>query len=233
MSKNRSRKKTILLKAAAVLAVALIAALAAFFVINSVVTGEADRYIFDIDETENLDSADCVLVLGARVYGDESLSAVLKDRVDYAISIYEAGKAEKLLFSGDHGQTDYDEVNAMMDYAVEKGVPKEDIFLDHAGFSTYESMYRARDVFCVKSLIIITQEFHLSRAVYVARGLGLTASGVNSDPRRYANETYNDIRESLARVKDFFYVNIFLPEPKYLGEAIPIFGDSGETHDKG
>jgi vancomycin permeability regulator SanA len=93
-------------------------------------------------------------------------------------------------------------------------------------------MYRARDVFCVNKLIIVTQQFHVSRAVYIARGLGLEAVGVNSDPRVYSNATSDAIRESLARVKDFFTVNIFLPEPKFLGEAIPIFGDSGETHDK-
>ncbi|MGE5495171.1 MAG: vancomycin high temperature exclusion protein [Burkholderiales bacterium] len=110
-------------------------------------------------------------------------------------------------------------------------MPKEDIFLDHAGFSTYESIYRARDVFCVKSCIIVTQKFHVSRAVYIARALGLDAVGVNSDPRAYSNATRDALRESLARVKGFFSV-ILLPEPKYLGEAIPIFGDSGLTHDK-
>lgn len=205
---------------------------AAFFIINAAVVSAAAPYVHSIDDTVSLEKADCILVLGALVYGNEQLSLVLKDRVDYAIKLYNAGKADRLLFSGDHGQKDYDEVNAMMDYAVSKGVPKEDIFLDHAGFSTYESMYRARDVFCVKSCIIVTQQFHVSRAVYIARALGLDAVGVNSDPRVYSNAASDAIRESLARLKDFFSVNIFLPEPKYLGDAIPIFGDSGATHDK-
>ncbi len=204
----------------------------AFFIINAAVIGAAAPYVFGIEDMDSIEKADCVIVPGALVYGDERLSLVLRDRVDCAISLYNAGKAERLLFSGDHGQTDYDEVNAMMDYAIKKGVPKEDIFLDHAGFSTYESMYRARDVFRVKSCIIVTQNFHVSRAVYIARALGLDATGVNSDPRVYSNATRDAIRESLARVKDFFSV-IFLPEPKYLGDAIPIFGDSGLTHDKG
>lgn len=211
----------------------IIAAIAAFVIINLAVVGTAAKYVYSIDDINSLPKVDCVLVPGALVYDNDSLSAVLQDRVDYAIKIYEAGKADRLLFSGDHGRKDYDEVNAMMDYAVSKGVPKKDIFLDHAGFSTYESMYRARDVFMVKSLIVVSQEFHISRCVYIARGLGLDAYGVNSTARKYGNELSDNTRESLARVKDFFSVNIFHPKPTYLGDAIPIFGDSSLTHDKG
>lgn len=210
----------------------IIAAGAFILVINVVVVNTAAPYVLSLENIENADEADCILVLGALVYGDDQLSSVLKDRVDYAIALYEAGKARRLLFSGDHGQTDYDEVNAMMDYAVAQGVPKEDIFLDHAGFSTYESLYRARDVFCISKVIIVTQDFHIWRAVYVARQLGLKAEGVNSNPRRYGNETKDALRECLARVKDYFYVNVFLPQPKYLGDAIPITGSSMATHDK-
>ncbi len=228
---NQKKKRTIL-KLTIILSAAAAAAITVLIIINSVVIGNASGYVYSIGEIGKLEEADCVLVPGALVYDDERLSLILRDRVDYAIEIYKAGKADKLLFSGDHGQTDYDEVNAMMDYAISRGVPKEDIFLDHAGFSTYESMYRARDVFCVKSVIIVTQEFHVSRAVYIARALGLDAIGVNSDPRKYSNATIDAIRESLARIKDFFSVNVFLPEPKYLGDAIPIFGDSGATHDR-
>lgn len=233
MDMERRKNKKTIIKLAIILGAIFIAAAAAFFIINSIVVGEAGQYVYGVGDIGKLEKADCVLVPGAKVYGDERLSFILQDRVDYAIEIYNAGKAGKLLFSGDHGQTDYDEVNAMMDYAISKGMPKEDIFLDHAGFSTYESMYRARDVFCVKSVIIVTQQFHVSRAVYIARALGLDAVGVNSDPRAYSNATSDAIRESLARVKDFFSVNVFLPEPKYLGDAIPIFGESGATHDKG
>ena len=229
MIKNarKSRKRAMLVFLSLILATA-----AVIVVLNAVVIGAAAPFIHGIEDTEDIEPADCVLVPGALVYGNDRLSYVLQDRVDYAIQLYEAGKAKRLLFSGDHGQMDYDEVNAMKDYAVAQGVPEDDIFLDHAGFSTYESLYRARDVFEVKSVIIVTQQFHLSRAVYVARELGLGASGVNSNPRRYGNETKDALRESLARVKDFFYVNLLHPLPKYLGEAIPIWGSSAATHDK-
>ena len=227
----RKKKKTIL-KIVIALAALAVAALAAVLIINGVVTGDAQAYIYDPEQVDGLQPADCVLVLGARVYDDERLSPILQDRVDVAIDIYFAGKAGALLFSGDHGQKDYDEVNAMMEYAAAKGVPRQDIFLDHAGFCTYDSMYRARDVFCVKSAIIVTQQFHISRAVYIARRLGLDAVGVHSDPRAYANAAADAVRESFARVKDFFTVNVFMPGPKYLGEKIPISGDSTATHDK-
>ena len=203
-----------------------------FVTFNSIVICCSANNIYDIENIDKLEKAQCVLVLGSRVYSDERLSAVLQDRVDYAIEIYRAGKAERLLFSGDHGRNDYDEVNAMLSYAISKGVPKEDIFLDHAGFSTYESLYRARDVFCVDSVIIVTQKFHISRAVYIANRMGLSTQAVNSDPRRYLYADFDSLRESFARVKDLIYVNILKPEPKYLGKEIPITGDSSFTHDK-
>lgn len=231
MPVKTKKKKTIMIVSIIFSALIVVAA-SAFFILNSVVVNEAAKYVYSIDDISSLPEADCVIVPGALVYGDESLSAVLQDRVDYAIKIYEAGKADRLLFSSDHGETDYDEVNSMMDYAVSRGVPESDIFLDHAGFSTYETMYRARDVFLVKSAIIVTQQFHVSRSVYIARALGLNAYGVNSNPRQYGNETRDNIRESLARIKDYLSVNIFRPKPEYLGDAIPIFGDSSLTHDK-
>lgn len=228
----QAKKKRLIKKLILLAGIGIAFVLAVLSIINAVVIGATDKFVHSIDELDDLEKADCVLVLGSLVYSDDRLSHVLQDRVDYAIKIYKAGKADKLLFTGDHGQTEYDEVNAMMNYAVKKGVPKEDIFLDHAGFSTYESMVRARDVFCVSDVIIVTQKFHISRALYIANKLGLNATGVNSNPRRYLNAAKDAMRESLARVKDFFYVNIFRPEPKYLGETIPIFGDSSLTHDK-
>lgn len=225
---RKKRKQTLLITGSL-----LLAAVAVIAFLNAMVIGTAAPHIYDINDTNAIDPADCVLVPGALVYSGDQLSAVLQDRVDYAIQLFQVGKAKRLLFSGDHGQTDYDEVNAMKDYAVSKGVSEADIFLDHAGFSTYESMYRARDVFEVSSVIIVTQEFHLSRAVYVARKLGLNAVGINSNPRRYGNEAKDALRESLARVKDFLYVNLLHPLPKYLGEAIPIWGSGTATHDKG
>ena len=156
---------------------------------------------------------------------------MLADRLDCAIRLYFAGAAPKLLMSGDHGSDDYDEVNVMKDYAIAAGVPSEDIFMDHAGFSTYESVYRARDVFEVQQPLIVTQHYHMYRALYIADALGLDASGVSADTRRYAGQSYRAAREVLARAKDFLQC-ITQPEPTFLGEAIPITGSGDRTNDR-
>lgn len=188
--------------------------------------------ILTAEDSAELDDVDCILVLGAGVQGT-TLSHMLEDRVLTGINLYELGSAPKILMSGDHGQDDYDEVNAMKDYAKDKGVPSEDIFMDHAGFSTYESIYRARDIFGCKKIIIISQKYHLHRAIYVAEYLGIEAYGVDSQLRPYAADTniYNTIREFLARNKEFIYVRLN-PEPTYLGEPIPISGNGDITNDK-
>lgn len=198
-------------------------------IINGIVVFTARKWILSEEEVANL-HADCMLVLGAYAVGDR-LSPMLQDRVEQGIALYEAGAAPKILMSGDHGREDYDEVNAMKSYALAKGVPDEDVFMDHAGFSTYESAYRAKAVFQAQTVIIVTQEYHLYRAVYVARRLGLHAYGVASDPRPYKNQAMREIREIAARNKDFFY-SIFKPKPTYLGEVIPVFGDGRQTNDK-
>lgn len=172
---------------------------------------------------------DCILVLGAGIRNGNP-RPMLQDRLDYAIKLYNDGIAPKLLMSGDHGQKDYDEVNVMKDYAIKKGVPSEDIFMDHAGFSTYESIYRAREIFKVKKIVIVTQEYHLYRALYISKSLGISAVGYASDPRQYAGQTYRNIREILARDKDFLYC-IFKPKPTYLGDAIPVSGNGDLTND--
>ena len=173
---------------------------------------------------------DCILVLGAGVWSGGRPSHMLADRLDVAIDAYKAGGAPKLLMSGDHGRKEYDEVNVMKDYAIEAGVPSEDVFMDHAGFSTYESIYRARDVFLAERVLIVTQGYHLYRALYVARSLGLEAEGVAADLRPYRGQRYYDLREVLARCKDFAMC-IFKPLPTYLGEAIPVSGSGDLTND--
>lgn len=184
--------------------------------------------IITLDEAAKLD-ADAILVLGARVWDNGSPSGVLEDRLDTGISAYQAGVSDRLLMSGDHGQDDYDEVNAMKDYAIEQGIPSENIFMDHAGFSTYESVYRARDIFQVKTVLIVTQEYHLYRALYIARALGLNAYGVAADRSVYSGIVGFEAREILARVKDFFYT-LIQPLPTYLGDVIPITGDGNVTN---
>lgn len=173
--------------------------------------------------------ADCILVLGAGVRRGRP-SPMLEDRLRQGIALYEGGSSDRLLMSGDHGQKDYDEVNAMKAYAIERGVASRDVFMDHAGFSTYESMYRARDIFRANKVLIVTQRYHLYRSLYIAKALGLEAYGVASDPRPYQGQAYREVREVLARVKDFFTV-IFQPLPTYLGEPIPLSGHGDLTND--
>lgn len=148
---------------------------------------------------------DCILVLGAGVRKDGSPSEMLLDRVTVACSLYEAaGEADlPLLMSGDH-TGDYNEVGVMKKLAIEKGVPSEQVFLDHEGYSTYESMYRAKYVFGVKKMVIVTQEYHLHRALHIARELGMEAVGVSADLRPYRLQTRYETREILARFKDMF-----------------------------
>ncbi|SCJ44812.1 vancomycin high temperature exclusion protein [uncultured Clostridium sp.] len=172
--------------------------------------------------------ADCVLVLGAGVRGDGAPTPMLKDRLTQGIALYQVGASDRLLMSGDHGTPEYDEVNAMKQFAVDSGVPSEKVFMDHAGFSTYESVYRAQAVFQAKKVIIVSQGYHLYRALYVADALGLEAYGVTADLQPYQGQWARQGREALARVKDFFF-GLFKPAPTYLGEAIPVSGNGDDT----
>ena len=146
------------------------------------------------------------------------------------VELYKAGAAPKLLMSGDHGTVPYNEVQSMKQYAIDESVVSSDIFMDHAGFSTYESLYRAKDIFQAKKIIIVTQEYHLYRALYIANALGIEAYGVHSDYRNYAGQSGFDLREILARNKDFL-TSIFKPKPTYGGDAIPIWGNGDLTND--
>ena len=184
------------------------------------------------DDIGNLKNADCILVLGCQVKADGTPSHMLQDRLERAIALYQTpGIRTKLLMSGDHGQEGYNEVGTMRQYAIDRGVPAEDIFMDHAGFSTYETVYRAKEVFAADKVIIVTQKYHLYRALYIAEALGLEAYGVDADYRQYVGQTQRDLREVLARVKDFIMA-IFQPEPTFLGDVIPISGSGELTHDE-
>ncbi len=201
--------------------------------INAYIYEYASKYVLTVEETKDY-SVDCVLVLGAGVRNG-SPTPILQERILRSTEIFDTGCTDRILMSGDHGREDYDEVNTMKDFATDNSdVLATNILMDHAGFSTYESMYRAKEIFEVDSLIIVTQEYHLYRAIYDARRLGLEAYGVCADG--YFNfsltkELYNDSREFLARVKDFFWC-IIKPEPTYLGEVIPITSPGEATDDK-
>lgn len=208
-----------------ILVLLFVVAATAAFSVDSFVKAKAKEHIITAEEATQISDADCIIVLGCRVWSDNTPSAMLSDRLKRGVELYKAGAAPKLLMSGDHGREDYDEVNAMRKYAEEEGVDSKDIFTDHAGFSTYETMYRAKEVFKAKKVIIVTQSYHLYRAVYDAEKLGLEAVGVVSYERDYdSKQPYRDIREIAARCKDFIYC-IFKPKPTYLGEVIPINGD--------
>jgi SanA protein len=183
-------------------------------------------------DVEALPAKTAVLVLGSQIRRG-SPSPVLRDRIDAGILALESGKGGKLLLSGDHGRANYDEVNAMRRYVLDNSlVPEEDIFMDHAGFNTYDSMYRARDVFEVPDLVIVTQEFHINRSVYIARSLGLDAVGFALNEERFGARSLRfwRTREYLARIKAFFAVQ-FRVKPRYLGKKIPITGDGRATWD--
>ena len=222
-TKSTKRKRALIVLCALLLVSILLPLCISAYVCQSV-----ESQILTPEEAAKLDT-DAILVLGARVWDNGQPSGILKDRIITGVDLYQSGASERLLMSGDHGQDDYDEVNAMKDYAVELGIAPEVIFMDHAGFSTYESLYRARDIFQIKTLIIVTQEYHLYRALYVARALGLNAYGVPADLGDYAGMPRFEAREILARLKDFVYT-IFQPLPTYLGDTIPITGDGSETN---
>lgn len=199
--------------------------------INGIVKGAVKDQILTAEEAAKLTDVDCILVLGCGVRSDGSPSDMLYDRLRRSVELYELGAAPKLLMTGDHGREGYDEVDTMKTFAVDSGIASEHVFMDHAGFSTYESMYRAKEIFQAKRIIIITQQYHLYRALYIAESLGLEAYGVAADYRTYSGQSARDIREILARVKDFG-TSIFKPKPTYLGDAIPIWGDGNLTNDE-
>lgn len=196
--------------------------------INFGMLSYAKPYTYTCAEANTLDDIQCIMVLGCGVYDDRP-TPLLEDRLQRGVEAYEAGLAPKILMTGDHGRDDYDEVNIMKQYALDAGIDQEHIFMDHAGFSTYESMCRAKEIFGVDKLIIVTQKYHLPRAVYLARMLGIEAYGIESDHRSFGGQFYRDCREVLARVKDLF-VGIIQPPPTYLGDAIPISGSGTATN---
>lgn len=224
------KKKKALKRSLIILICLAVVGTAVMLIINDVVKSAGKGRIISVEDATKLEDIDCVIVLGCQVKDDGSLSGMLKDRMWRALELYEAEVAPKLLMSGDHGREDYDEVGAMKNYAIENGVPSENVFMDHAGFSTYETVYRAKEIFEADKVIIVTQEYHLYRALYIAEQLGVDAYGVSSDLNTYAGQSMRDFREVLARCKDWVMC-IFKPEPTYLGEAIPVSGNGDLTND--
>lgn len=190
-----------------------------------------NKYIVNINELPK--DIDVIIVLGAGVKKNGEPSDILVDRLKTALEVYNADESSKFLLTGDHGREEYNEVKAMKNYIKENNIDEAKIFMDHAGFNTYESMYRARDVFHVKKAVVVTNRYHLPRALYIARKLGIEAYGVPSDIRNYYYMRSYQKRELLAQVKDFMYINILKPLPTFLGDPIPVSTSDGRVTDDG
>lgn len=162
------------------------------------------------------------IVFGAGLTADGGPTAVLMDRVATAAKLYAAGKVEKILMSGDNRFSYYNEPGAMKDYAMQIGVPEEDIILDYAGRRTYDTCYRAKEIFQLSEAIVVTQLFHLPRALYTCSSLGLQAVGISADMRTYQDSDFWSIREIPASLIAFIQVHLTHPEP-VLGDQEPIF----------
>lgn len=186
-----------------------------------------EKSVFTADTFKNDEKADCILILGAGVKDDKP-KPMLRDRLLTGIELYKSGAAKKIIMSGDHGRADYDEVNVMRAFALEQGVRAEDIFLDHAGFSTYDSVYRAKNIFGAENIIIVSQKYHLYRALYISEKLDVKAAGVSANLNTYGGQLKRDIREIIARDKDFFKC-IAKPEAEIMGDKIPLDGDGSIT----
>lgn len=164
-----------------------------------------------------------VIILGASVHSDGKLSPILQDRVDTGLYLYKSGKAKRFLLSGDNRSSDYDEVNAMRNYLLERDVPEEHIFIDPAGIDTYDSMYRSRAVFKVYDAIVVTQEFHLPRTIFIAKNLGLNYYGYPAVSRKYQTESSLRRREKLANFKALY--EVFSQQvPMGVQEPTPVTG---------
>lgn len=203
----------------AILGIVLFLVLAIFIVLGLKAYIERDTRILIYDSIATVPPAETVIVLGASVHADGKLSAILKDRVDTAFDLYQQNKVENILVSGDHKTDDYNEVNAMGNYLLKLGVPEENILLDHAGFDTYDSMYRSGAVFGIEDAIVVTQQFHLPRTIFIAKNLDLPYKGLAA--RSQAYETTNRIkrRELFANFKALYEV-IFKNEPTTLQERL-------------
>lgn len=206
------------------LAVCIILGISSFVVgVNAYVMDKGDDTMLTSKESEKLEDVDCIIVLGCYVNEDGTPGKILTDRLETAVELYKNGVAPKIIMSGDHSSDEYNEVASMKQYAVEAGVPSEDVFMDHAGFSTYETMYRAKEVFSAKKAVIVTQEYHLYRSVYIAEKLGMKAYGVASDLK------LDQTREILARCKDFM-TTIIKPRPANLGQTYSIKSNGNMTN---
>ena len=212
-----------------IMIIGIIILMIAIFSLNIYVVNNTKNEIVKEENVSNIDGVDCILILGAGIWGDKP-SPMLEDRLKEGITLYKKGTTKKIIMSGDHSREDYDEVKIMKEYAESEGVSSEDIFMDHAGFSSYDSVYRAKEIFGVQKMIIVTQKYHLYRSLYIAKKLGIEAYGIESNLRTYPGQVFREIREILARDKDYFKC-IMKPEASIMGEKISLDGSGDITND--
>lgn len=203
-----------------VVAVGIVLLVCVVATVNIVIRNATKAYVFNVIAETPM--AEVALIPGAAIFPDGNLSSIFIDRADTAIDLYRAGKVSKILVSGDNSTVIHNEVNPVRRYLISKGIPDADIFLDHAGFDTYSSMYRARHIFGVSSMLVATQSFHLPRAIFIARMIGIKAFGANADVGNILFRNY--VREVFASEKALIDL-IVKRKPKFLGDAIPISGD--------
>jgi Uncharacterized membrane protein len=216
------------------IAILIIVFILSLFFINGMsanVKRVTEDRIVSITDLSKMEKVDCILVLGCEVKSDGTPSPMLNDRLELAGNVYKTGIAPKILVSGDHANVNYNEVRAMKDYYIKNAIAKDDdIFMDHAGFSTYDSIYRAKKIFKVDSMIIVTHRYHMYRALYLAKKLGIDAYGVACEDL-YDGARYREFREVLARNKDYFK-SYLRPDAEVMGEEIDIRGSGKQTNDE-
>ena len=223
--------KKILKKIGIIAGILAVVVFVAVMGINIYVMAVTASRIKSIEQMIDMDvNADCIIVLGAAVRPDGTPSKMLEDRLDKTVELYQSGVTEKIIVSGDHREADYDEVNIMKAFLIDKGIPSECIFMDHAGLSTYDTMYRAANIFGVKSAIVVTQRYHMFRALYDASAFDIDAYGVCAKEVRYSGQTYRDLREVAARIKDLGYC-IIKPEATVVGDKISLSESGDVTND--
>lgn len=204
----------------------LICCLVAGYAIHQRVYRAGDGRIYRLDQ--EIPKAEVALVLGARVYKDGTLSRVLADRVDAGVALYKNGTVKKLIMSGDNRTEKYNEVTAMRNYAIRAGVPSNDVVRDFAGFRTYDSIYRVKELWGVNQAIIVSQKFHLQRSLFIADALDVESIGVAAVGNRYPSLTRSERREVLARILSWFDVLVGR-DPYFLGPKETLDGDKQTT----
>ena len=222
--------KNIIKNSFAICAALVAIALVIVAVPNAIMLVSAGRYVVQPKEVGKLEgNFDCILVLGAGVYSDKTPTQMLNDRLVVACEAYELGLSDRIIMSGDHRSDDYNEPAVMKKFAIEQGIDSKVVFMDHAGVSTYDSVYRAINIFGAKKILIVTQEYHLYRAIFIARSLGAEAYGVSSNLRSYRKQPIYTAREWVARVKDMMF-SMLQPKAETMGNRVDLLGNGDLTN---